>query len=85
MFAGMAGMPYTVVVTDASDIETVFRADGKYPIRPETPMSYDVRDALRISYGLLFRYVHSKFKKYIIIYEHTFTYNTIVFVGISLS
>ena len=24
-----AGMPYSVVVTDATDIETVFRADGK--------------------------------------------------------
>ena len=80
-----AGMPYSVVVTDASDIETVFRADGKYPIRPDTPISYDMRDALKIPYGLLFRYAHSKFKNTSSFIEHTFTYSTIVFVGISLS
>ncbi|XP_011405733.1 PREDICTED: cytochrome P450 27C1-like [Amphimedon queenslandica] len=49
----LAGMPYSVIVTDTSDIETVFRADGKYPIRPDTPMSLDMRDALKIPYGLL--------------------------------
>ena len=73
-----AGMPYSVVVTDATDIETVFRADGKYPIRPDTPISYDMRDALKIPYGLLFRYLHYKFKKCIFVYKHTCTCNTFV-------
>lgn len=51
-----SGMPYIVTVTDSTDIETVFRSDGKYPDRPDMPLSYEIRDALKIPYALLLRY-----------------------------
>lgn len=51
----LAGLPRLVSICDPTDIETVLRADGKYPDRPELPLMYEIRDALKIPYGLLLR------------------------------
>ena len=51
----LSGYPMTVCVCDARDVETVFRSDGKYPLREGLPIMHKIRDKLRIPKALILR------------------------------
>ena len=54
------GMPEMVVISNSKDVETVFRADGKYPIRPDLTVVFsELRHQLKLDnpHPILVRYV----------------------------
>ena len=38
----MSGYPMMVCICDATNVETVFRSDGKYPQREEIPIIHEI-------------------------------------------
>ena len=51
----LSGYPMIVCVCDATDVETVFRSDGKYPLRDGLPIMHKIREKLRIPKALILR------------------------------